>query len=77
MVCVNISANSCCFTSAKQQVKQLDSDTLSGRKSLIRKQMKQMKTGSLANIIPRSEFEVSDMREVTPITCECLCPLEI
>lgn len=36
-----------------------------------------MKTGSLANIIPRSGFEVSEMREVTPITCECLCPLEI
>jgi len=35
-----------------------------------------MKTGSLANLIPRSELEVSEMREITPIICEYLCLLE-
>ena len=57
-----ISANSCYFTSAKQQVKQLANDALSGRNSLSRKQMK---AGSLANllVIPSSEFEVCEMRE--------------
>ena len=71
MVYVNLySANSCYFTSAKQQVKQLGSDVLSGRHLLNRKQMK---TGSLANLIPRSELEVSEMREITPIICEYLC----
>jgi len=67
------SANSCYFTSAKQQVKQLGSDVLSGRNLLSRKQMK---TGSLANLIPRSELEVSEMRELTPIICEYLCLLQ-
>ena len=67
------SANSCYFTSAKQQVKQLGSDVLSGRNLLSRKQMK---TGSLANLIPRSELEVSEMREITPIICEYLCLLQ-
>ena len=67
-----ICANSCYFTSAEQQVKQLDSDALSGRNSLSRKQMK---AGSLANLIPSSQFEVSEMGEAIPI-CEYLCPLE-
>ena len=56
---INI-ANSHHFTSAKQQVKRLGNDALSGRNSMRRKQIK---AGSLANLIPSSEFEVSPICE--------------
>lgn len=65
-----LNANSCHFTSAKQQVKQLGDDALSDINSLSRKQIK---AGSLANLIPSSEFEVSEMREVIQLCESCTC----
>lgn len=47
----------------KQEVKQLGYEALSGRNSLIRKQVN---AGSLANLISSSEFEVSETRGVSP-----------
>ena len=71
-ILIYIKCKSFHFISAKQQVKQLGDDALSGTNSLSRKQIK---AGSLANLIPSSKFEVSEMREVIQL-CEYLCPVE-
>ena len=56
-------SNACYLIVVKQPVKQLGNEELSGRNSLI---WKQKNAGSLANLIPSSEFEMTETQGVSP-----------